>query len=419
MRTRGANRHKGNFRSYIRPGSFASFDLMGKILNLAALGACARALSAEDYGRLVAALTAAVLISVALDAGLSPRLVELTLREEEGASAFWIIKYGQLFLVTLTYAGFWISGAKVPVWLPIIAAAVSIQVVQPGALVALGRRLSAFTALAFSPLMWLCSVLALTPKNAEACLVLFAIANMFASSLCAARNVEYRPRRTSWTRVTSLLRVSSWTAVFAVASNGYSRLDTLLLAWLASPAEAGVYGTAYRFVTTAVGFTGFIVSAAARQLLTPDRTRDRLIRVQVTVYGAVATAVVAITIVPLTQFTAGSPLPGSAGWVLAGAVFPAVHVVFYTQASVLRGARKPLALAALKTAAIATVLYPTAIASLGILGAAFASVVTEVLAVCFYRSVLRGTNHGDPRPGDGGGRSRRRSPRPRQPKVVA
>jgi O-antigen/teichoic acid export membrane protein len=227
------------------------------------------------------------------------------------------------------------------------------------------------------------------PDDAVDCMLAFSASNVFAAVVCLAGNPELRPRRVRLRSASALLRASVPTAVFAITSNGYSRVDTLLLAWLVGPAVAGVYGTAYRFVTTAVGLAGFIVATAAKRLGIADRAGERLVRVQIVGYAFVSTVAVAVAIGPMTQLTAGRRLSNAAGFLLATAVFPAVLALFFTQTTLLRGGRRSLMSSSLKVAAIAASLYPALIVWRGVEGAAVASVVVETAAAVFYRSVLR------------------------------
>lgn len=375
------------------PGFFGGMDLLGKGLLLLALATAARTLPGQGYGVLVTSLSAAWLISVASDLGLSPRLPNLTLTEPSDARLVWLIRYA----VVGTTAGTVVVTAALgdlPAWAASVFAGVTIPLVQPGLLLAIGRTRSAALALLGPSVGWLAFLALGAGETAVACLVAFGVSNAAVGLVCSAANPELRPRRSTAWQASLIIRDSLPTAGFALTSNLYSRVDTLLLAALVSPTVAGIYGTAYRFVTTAVGLGGFVVAVSAAKLASGSLEDERRVRRQVLSLSILAVLATSVLILPATRVLTTDRLDPVTGLLLAASVGPGLLSLFFTQTALLRGARVGLLQAGLLVLLVSGLAYPLLITWSGARGAALASLLLQCLATVAFARVHARTRAG-------------------------
>jgi O-antigen/teichoic acid export membrane protein len=186
--------------------------------------------------------------------------------------------------------------------------------------------------------------------------------------------------------------------VFAITSNLYGKVDTLLVGAMSGLSAAGVYGATYRFVTAIVGLSTFLSASSAKELVGESgsaRARTVLMR-QFAGLGGLA-AVAALPVLPVLCRLTTAVWPSLAMTTpIALAILPAVLTVFFTQTSVLLGSGGRLARASVLTLVLALILYPALIHYEGVVGAGVASLLVEAMAcVSFARVYLgHGANRG-------------------------
>lgn len=395
---------------------FAMVDVTSKLLALAVVVVVGRTLSRSAFGDVVASLALATIAAAVLDLGMNTRLVGLVVSDLEHARQTVARRY-HVFAVVLLVGTLGSVAPATRLVSASLVAAVFMAALPVGAILATGKTGWAATALVGPNLLFLVGQLATASREPVQVLWMWALGNLV-TLFVLWRGIRWmRPARSVPMPLSRAYRESLPIGIFNGVVLCYGRVDAVLVAAMVGSAAAGVYGTYYRVVLAVLSLASWSGAVVARRLKDEATGRDDLRRLLwgLLIVTVPVAAVLYMALPPLVSGLLGyrAGLPPSARLALSVLPVPSAAInalVFYL---VIRARQHRLVVASLVIGGTAACVYPVAIASHGVTGAAVASLFVETVAcVVFLREARLAESGVAPR--------RRRSsvPLPRQSRAL-
>ncbi len=388
----------------VQAGSFLSGDVAARALAFAVLLAGARVLGPAEFGRFALVMAVVSICQVISDFGLTLLAMRrLSAEPKRQRAIFWSASIVNLTLATGVYAVTLVAfGVAAPHYLTLVCLygiVVFFQALATSAdaLLFARDRAARVGVNRFTGNVVLCAAGALAlmgPRSAVGLLLAFVVATFakFALSMVAVRPLVGRPMFDSQL-ARALLRAAVPFALSAAVGFLYFRVDMVLLAALASDESVGNYAAAYRFVDGLL-----LVPAALAYACFPGWMRSQEARRQTFLLLKLLTAlgvfagVLALLIGPLVlELVLGSQFGDGARALAILAL--AIPILYVDSVAVWIAYSRGLEWSVIKICAVAlainVALNVALIPRYDVLGAAIATVVSEVAAFAGYAFLFR------------------------------
>lgn len=292
---------------------FLSGQVANRVLGLLIGVVTARLLAPAAYGRYVFIIAGLTLVQVAVDLGMTTYAVRSlagNMRAGDGTFAVLVQTRAVIYLVAIPFLLALIWTALDPLMLVLVVAAywssgysrlaeAWLQAQQKVHLASLAQVLGAMAQLCATVTVWYWRSVSMAVFAYTAGLVVTAIVNVL---LRLDRQSALR-QRVSVRQMFDTIRACVPFAVLAALAGAWYKLDPLMLRWLASDRQIGLYSVAFRFVEGGIMFAGSVAIVLYPRMVTAAASREELGRLFTRGVGISLALVIPICIVGATHAT--------------------------------------------------------------------------------------------------------------------